>query len=1078
MAISAPRVNIEQSQVLNQPIGVVRVGGSFRAEAATTGNAIADAADRIADIAARRAAEDAERGATELAQSIMQEDVLAIDPKTGAPVALSNMQGIGRIGSEAYRRVINSRFQQGIEEEIRNQAQLFAVQYEASSDPVGLYTAAMSDYIASMANNATGQWRSFIEDAGTSYLNRTRASLAAQQLRRARAEMAAAQKRANAEALDAIEAAVARGGPAAIFGESEPEGSLDVRVSSSGVFSMGETVDGTAETVSEFPVGQPVSVVDTIAQSSAVANQDAVDAGILAPSALDGMSIEGRVRVAQGMMSYYTRNLDLSNPETETHLLRLRSAIGAQDMSGVARIAPELAPYLDFLAGRPTLFRQFERFSDNLLADVTRLAGIEGKATREAEETARQMAIAAFKEETPVAQNSIRRNAATMSQSEIGPFIGQMLSSIREDRQEALNIENANERSASLDRISALSDGLRDGLFDRIARGRSVAEIDRLQQAFGDRDISRMTEDERFLFYYAEAVEAVAPDIFDQLGRSFDSYRSGAARGNQQRAEDRAYQEAQALRANLPSIERQTGSAINTSVEEYLSAIRGIQGLSDGDRRSFERDVFAQAGRANLLDAFGLAADQDALVAIRGYVSGTISPDQVPADVVSSVDAARQYFSLTGRDGDLASAANEIMLRRQQDITAIDKRIEERRIQENVALGLGDPNKVQHRDAAQQTIEDWFRAVADTEMPRDLFTNPEYLEDENLQELMMMVGNTPGFMPTALFDAFSSVARGNLQPRQGFDPATVLSHWSNARTIDVHGSVFRNSAVSSLSEREIAVLDLMADSVPFFGVDGFAEAYRSAQLAVNSPEFQGQASAQLGGMTVPEWLSENVPFYAELNGGQKGSINAVASMFLAISQTNPQIGSGEKWLQNRMERHIDQMLPDSGGVVLQYDSNGFASPRTEFALESVLGDKSDAFKAYVLNGVSELAPSAPQMFSRTSAAGENAVQFTARAISTSLGFFRPQPSLFLVPAGRDPMGGVSYYVHMVDPETAQVRRVLREDGDNRGEPLIFSTSEQAFKQSVPVTDYIGRAREKFELLERFRTETGAYLGVE
>jgi hypothetical protein len=172
------------------------------------------------------------------------------------------------------------------------------------------------------------------------------------------------------------------------------------------------------------------------------------------------------------------------------------------------------------------------------------------------------------------------------------------------------------------------------------------------------------------------------------------------------------------------------------------------------------------------------------------------------------------------------------------------------------------------------------------------------------------------------------------------------------------------------------------------------------------------------------------------------------------------------------------MLPDTGGFVLEYDSNGMASARSQFAIEKVIGEDADTFKTYVLNDISRLAPSAPAVFARSSAESESSVAFTARAISTALGFARTQPYSFLVPFGRTPDGGVAYYVHMFDPDSAQTRQVLREDAGNEGAPLIVSTSDPDFTSTISKTDYIGRAKNRRELLDRFGSDTGVYLGVD
>jgi len=249
-------------------------------------------------------------------------------------------------------------------------------------------------------------------------------------------------------------------------------------------------------------------------------------------------------------------------------------------------------------------------------------------------------------------------------------------------------------------------------------------------------------------------------------------------------------------------------------------------------------------------------------------------------------------------------------------------------------------------------------------------------------------------------------------------------------------------------------------------------------MTMNSPEFQGQVSAQLGGLTVPNWLSENVPAYNQLNGSQRRSIESVAATFLSMSRVAPQMISGESDLKNRIETHLDRMMPDSGGVVVAYDSNGFPSTRSQFALEAILGQDAATFKTYVLNDISELAPSAPAVFARGTSASEGPIAFTARTISTGLGFARPQPYSFLVPFGRLPDGGVAFYVHMFDPETAETSQVPREDEGNRGAPLIVTTNDPAFRAMIEAPDYLSVARERRALITRFQVESGAYLGVE
>jgi hypothetical protein len=356
-----PRILVESPTFQNQRIGVARTY-----EGGQTADAIARGADQLAGDLFRVAAENAQTRGTEMAQSIDQTDVMAIDPTTGAPVALSQMGGMGRIGSEAYRRVINTRFQQSIEEEIRNQATVLAARYEDNPDGIALYTQSMSDYIASMSQNATGEWRTFIEDAGTSYINRTRAALTAGQMRASRAQMAAAGQRANAEALNAFEGAVSIYGPAA-FGEVEVTRSDNNRPVS--VFNP--PTDSGA-------IGQD-GVVGEISRSVRVGLADSVEAEIVRPIAMEGWSLAQREAALRGMTTYYINQLDMTNPETVTQLARLRYAIGSGDIVSVMRQAPELAPFANFLLSNPASARDFDTFANRILSDAVNLAELESK---------------------------------------------------------------------------------------------------------------------------------------------------------------------------------------------------------------------------------------------------------------------------------------------------------------------------------------------------------------------------------------------------------------------------------------------------------------------------------------------------------------------------------------------------------------------------------------------------------------------------------------------------------------------------------------------------------------------------
>ena len=193
------------------PIGIARLSSPVLGTnaAGTIAESVARSADQMAEMFFRRGAQVAEKTGLEAGASAAPEMIMAIDPATGAPKAYEAPRGMGVIAQEAYQRVIQTRFQAALEDEIKFKATELAVKYDGAVDR---YSAAMSEYIGAMAENAEGQFKGIIVDIGTSYLNATRTSMALDQLNKERAAAKKANDAAVAEGLAAVEAAVADGG--------------------------------------------------------------------------------------------------------------------------------------------------------------------------------------------------------------------------------------------------------------------------------------------------------------------------------------------------------------------------------------------------------------------------------------------------------------------------------------------------------------------------------------------------------------------------------------------------------------------------------------------------------------------------------------------------------------------------------------------------------------------------------------------------------------------------------------------------------------------------------------------------
>lgn len=194
------------------PIGIARLSSPVLGTnaAGTIADSVARSADQMADMFFRRGAQIAEKTGLEQGASVMPEMIMAIDPVTGAPKAYEPPKGMGIIAQEAYQRVIQTRFQAALEDEIKFKATELAIKYDGSVDR---YSAAMSEYIGAMAENAQGQFKGIIVDIGTSYLNATRTSMALDQVKKERAAAKEAHNAGQAAALSALESAAEFNGP-------------------------------------------------------------------------------------------------------------------------------------------------------------------------------------------------------------------------------------------------------------------------------------------------------------------------------------------------------------------------------------------------------------------------------------------------------------------------------------------------------------------------------------------------------------------------------------------------------------------------------------------------------------------------------------------------------------------------------------------------------------------------------------------------------------------------------------------------------------------------------------------------
>ena len=168
-------------QQFNQPIGVVRMDTG----AAEVANAFAEAGESIRRQAYQVDAEDAKRRGEEAAAAAPSIKLRAY--KDGEPVDLSPPEGFGRIARESYRAVIERRFLETMDTDIRLKSKELAGKYDRS--PLQ-YDNAMQAYLDGLAESTEGRFKQFVVDSGSAIKESTHLGLVDEARTRARADAA------------------------------------------------------------------------------------------------------------------------------------------------------------------------------------------------------------------------------------------------------------------------------------------------------------------------------------------------------------------------------------------------------------------------------------------------------------------------------------------------------------------------------------------------------------------------------------------------------------------------------------------------------------------------------------------------------------------------------------------------------------------------------------------------------------------------------------------------------------------------------------------------------------------------
>lgn len=995
-------------------IGVARASEGGR----ITGQAISQSANKIGAMLFEKAADEAQKAGLESGQSVDREQVIAINPQTGEPEAYDPPEGMGTIAADAYQRVVMDRFQRSIEDEIQNKARELAVRYENSSNGVALYTEAMSEYLSSMTDVAQDEFKGYINDVGTSYLNSTRTSMAAAQLRRERAAARRSQAAAVNDGLNNLFNVYANGGPSAISSE-----------------------------------GDDPTIADVVNEGVNAAINNGGQAGLFNPEEVANYNADQRLAAATGLVTYYARQEGTDPQELD----KMRLAIGMGNLSAIPVEFAGVAELLQGISGNRQAMSRADTISNAVLSDSIRFNTILQNEEQERLNQEARLRIFIGGQTLPAltaSEEDLARTGqihAVTERAIINYNESQALMQSYLVDQDAASFEFEQARQSSL--IGAVA----QGLSSRALNGLTPEEVLQIQEAITteDFDLAPTDESRAVLRALSELEDKTGIPVLQQFDSVANSYGSGGAIAVEMREQQAALEElGEVFDINVIS----SADDPEAAAAAMQDSVDGIANLADQNRQAAQNQInYAVASR--LVNQFfsdstltEMQLDQVA-TAVRG---GTIPSDVFSDRQISLLQNINRYAQASGDSSGIQGDVGGFVTGRKNYIADSAARQEAQVLSVDILNGGGNPGDADHRNVAHENA--LTGTGIDFPVIPQMFSDPRFLNSPEGQQYLNNA-RSMNVMPEPLYTAMVQLDNGQFTGDIGEFSRVI----ANFETINVRGQVITNPAFMALPAETRALLSYFADLPETLGTQdetALAQAYRQYQEYENNPRNRALLNQRLG-------LEENgqiLDYVYTINDGAwfaEGLDEAplsVANNLVAMTLRLGALNLSEAKIRSELEKQLDRTYPVSDAVV---NING--GNRTIHALEiteNITGHES-LFKQFVLNQVAQSNPNLTNIL--LGGVGGNVTPDANPQLGLggfSLSAFEGGPDINRIflralpsSAGQD----VRYTVHMTDEEgfTQEILKEYRLDPRGEGDalaadtfvaPLIVSNTDPSFLQ--------------------------------
>lgn len=1019
----------EKRQFAIGPIGVARVSQGIEGSnaAGTIAASVSESANQMADMFFRASAREAEKAGTEQGSAIDREQIMAIDPVTGAPKAYEPPRGLGKIAQDAYQRVVMSRFQASIEEEIKLKARELAVRYDGSVDR---YSFAMSEYIGAMSQNAQGQFKTYITDVGTSYLNATRSAMALDQIGRERAAAAKAQAASVQAGNDAMRRMIAKNG-------------------------LPQTKAGAGGSSDGF-----ITPVEFIAESVGAAISDGVTSEIFDPETYSKLSKEARFSVAAGYIEYLA-----TNTETSADAKLLHAAISSNDPSLISD--PQLRSILTGSSYEE--LKDLEKVSEDIVKDRGDYLAIVESAAADELKVDQTLRAASIARDAASGVNLIRHQASTY---DIVAVVDVTRENYINDIQYAAELKaagNTEESDAVTGRAKLHYEAAVNGLFNRAVLNATEEEADAMERAVRSGDISFAPVNKRKEVAAIIALEGVS-SVKAEFGSFVQSYKEDTGKALTTAQQDQtAYELSSLISQNAVVVSGQPAVVVNKAYENALNAINGSNARTE-DKQRLIKQAAAETSIAHLSPIFNTVnqptlQQMDAMDAYLndGVDTGILTPTQM-----SALDQVRQYSKQADNRSEVTTRLNEYIGHTTKLIEQANEESEKKRTYSNIAKGLADPRDEKTRQAADDMFESRHGVIAG-----ELISNPNLLNDPNNADAV----NALLAMPVLPQTAVNALKTAMSNPQEGGQVSAALSAWRNIRasfSSTTGGEILSGAVQAAFSADEIAKLNLM-DSVYTMSngsLERVQDASRVYDLYKQNDAYRAKVEEAIGG-TIDEFV-QSIEGADGLTPEDYLGIKGAALGLIGASEVGQYSVDG---IRDRLTEQIKRSAPNEGDVM-----NAYGGLNSSAALSITLGPNANMFRSYATNLVASSAYTPDgEKVSRAKIADLNKLNI-GRTVPGLGGFGSVSipddrsTAIFFRPMGPATQAGTSYTVMMWRPfgdggPVALRQKVDLPNGQSIYPVMQVTTNDRGFQRMVEQENLRRKADAKAAADARIRSDS-------